>query len=567
MDPQYAIAVEGIRNGIYQSVRQASIALGLSRTILTRRLKGGKTRTEAREAQQLLTCQEEKALVEWISQATATGNPVPHQYIREMVEEIRASRGNGNGEFLCPLGTTWMEAFLKRHPQLKTKLSKAIEASRLNDVTRDQIIAFNNEFRQAIQEKNIKLENIYNCDETGDNIIHTKLIVGSSIGACNGTNVVIDIDMNQSYMAQPGRQEWVTVIECISASGASIPPYVIFKGEHLVSTWVPNPPPPGWTFTTNTSGWTNNFHGVHWIHHFDKHMKSLLNSPDDYCLLLCDGHDSHVSAAVATYCLRNHIVLTLLPPHSSHLLQPLDVGIFSPLKVALVQRQTRLFRSAVRRIEKAEWAEHYMEARDVAITEKNILSAWRGAGLFPENLFHMLHQLPDCSVDISTPTAPAVSDISTPFFLTSSPPEPSTLRSTNQAFLSNFTTSNVNHEYKTHVRRLSGIEERLQTEVTILEKELEEIKTIHARRKERASGKRVILKGKAVISTEELIKALAEAEKATQAKKKKRKSTRKKKVLDSEGDTSDSEPVAPDSREDSTGLRDPEILDCIEVAL
>jgi hypothetical protein len=73
-------------------------------------------------------------------------------------------------------------------------------------------------------------------------LIHSfeSLTVGGSIGVCNGINILIDMDMGlEVYMAQPGCQEWVTVIECISASGISIPPYVIFKGENLVSTWLP----------------------------------------------------------------------------------------------------------------------------------------------------------------------------------------------------------------------------------------------------------------------------------------------------------------------------------------
>jgi hypothetical protein len=55
---------------------------------------------------------------------------------------------------------------------------------------------------------------------------------------------------------------------------------------------------------------------------------------------------------------------------------------------------------------------------------------------------------------------------------------------------------------------LSGFAERLQTEVTILQKELDEMKAVHSKRKERAAGKRLILKDKAVISTEELVKEL-----------------------------------------------------------
>jgi hypothetical protein len=80
--------------------------------------------------------------------------------------------------------------------------------------------------------------------------------------------------------------------------------------------------------------------------------------------------------------------------------------------------------------------------------------------------------------------------------------------------------SDISQQYKNHVRRLSGITERLQTEVTILQKELTEVKAVHSKMKERASGKRVILKGRTVVSTEEVQKALAEAEYATRKKRK-----------------------------------------------
>ena len=106
-------------------------------------------------------------------------------------------------------------------------------------------------------------------------------------------------------------------------------------------------------------------------------------------------------------------------------------------------------------------------------------------------------------------------------------PGPSTLRATNQAFLTDFASANVTEQHKIHVRRLSGITERLQTELTILKKEVNEMKAIHGRRKERASGKRLILKGKTVISTEELQQALEEAEKATRTRKRSKTGKRK----------------------------------------
>ena len=65
------------------------------------------------------------------------------------------------------------------------------------------------------------------------------LILGSSIGTANSAQVVVDSSISTAYEAQPGRQKWVTAIECISATGDKITPLIIFKGTNLLSTWLP----------------------------------------------------------------------------------------------------------------------------------------------------------------------------------------------------------------------------------------------------------------------------------------------------------------------------------------
>src|SRR5271154_1388185 len=81
-------AIAGVKDRMYQSAGQAAKALGVSKTTIIRRLKGGKSRSEGQETNQLLTVQEEKALATWISTSTAAGNPVQHEFIREMVEKL-----------------------------------------------------------------------------------------------------------------------------------------------------------------------------------------------------------------------------------------------------------------------------------------------------------------------------------------------------------------------------------------------------------------------------------------------------------------------------------------------
>src|SRR5262249_17545084 len=45
-------------------------------------------------------------------------------------------------------------------------------------------------------------------------------------------------------------------------------------------------------------------------------------------LLICDEHDSHITASWIAHYMKNNIIFMVLPPHSSHLTQPLDVGVF-----------------------------------------------------------------------------------------------------------------------------------------------------------------------------------------------------------------------------------------------
>ena len=74
-----------------------------------------------------------------------------------------------------------------------------------------------------------------------------------------------------------------------------------------------------------------------------------------------------------------------MPPHSSHLCQPLDVGVFSPLKQYMSRELDEIIRYGIIGVKKFEWADAYRKARPNAMSEANIKSAWRAAGLVPFN--------------------------------------------------------------------------------------------------------------------------------------------------------------------------------------
>ena len=48
-------------------------------------------------------------------------------------------------------------------------------------------------------------------------------------------------------------------------------------------------------------------------------------------LLILDGHGSHLTPEFLEHCDANRILLMVLPPHSTHSLQPLDIVLFAPL--------------------------------------------------------------------------------------------------------------------------------------------------------------------------------------------------------------------------------------------
>ena len=129
------------------------------------------------------------------------------------------------------------------------------------------------------------------------------------------------------------------------------------------------------------NGWTNNKLGVEWLKHFDAHTKT--RTKGTHRLLILDGHESHNSMEFQAYCQENNIYTLRMPAHSSHLLQPLDVGCFSPLKRAYSREIESLIRHQINHITKLEFLPAVKAAYDQSFTPANIQSAFRGAGLVP----------------------------------------------------------------------------------------------------------------------------------------------------------------------------------------
>ena len=97
--------------------------------------------------------------------------------------------------------------------------------------------------------------------------------------------------------------------------------------------------------------------------------------------MIFDGHGSHVTAEFDQYCLDHSIIVVCIPSHSSHLLQPLDVGCFSVLKRSYGRLVEELMSCGVNHIDKQEFLPLYQQARLEALHENNIRSGFAATGL------------------------------------------------------------------------------------------------------------------------------------------------------------------------------------------
>ncbi len=85
-------------------------------------------------------------------------------------------------------------------------------------------------------------------------------------------------------------------------------------------------------------------------------------------------------------CYQHNIYLLFLPPHCSHVLQPLDLSVFSPLKAAYRRELSNLiYQADDTPIGKRNFLKCYSKARESGLAEKTVLASWRATGLWPIN--------------------------------------------------------------------------------------------------------------------------------------------------------------------------------------
>jgi hypothetical protein len=176
---------------------------------------------------------------------------------------------------------------------------------------------------------------------------------------------------------------------CYCATGACIPPLFLFQGKRLYQSLLEGAPP-GSGLQVNESGWMTEELFYQWLEFFSTSIP-----PARPALLIVDNHESRFSLRIIERCIEQQIILLLLPPNATHIMQVGDVAVHAPFKRA-IRNQVGVFLHQHPRISisKYHYAQIIAPAYAAAFSPSNIQSGYAATGIYPFSPDKVKNHLP-----------------------------------------------------------------------------------------------------------------------------------------------------------------------------
>ena len=301
---QLAKALAAIRGGISQA--RASRKFKICRGTLQNKMFGKHTKAVGHPV--VFTQQEEQLVTHTLTTVSNWGFPLTKVDIREVLHKYLEKQGRMVNVFRNNIpGPDFVQHFIERN-NLSVRLASNIKRARAA-VGAEAINEFFTNVEEVLKDANPAL--VFNYDETN---------IQDDPGS---KKVIVSRGTRHSKAA-------VSVMVCGSANGILLPPMVVYKAGYLYENWTYGGPN-GTIYAHSPSGW---FDMTLFEKCFFDILLPYLSSLDDpgQKIVIGDNLASHFSPAVIKACEENNIYLTPLPPNSTHLMQPLDVSVFAPMK-------------------------------------------------------------------------------------------------------------------------------------------------------------------------------------------------------------------------------------------
>ena len=212
----------------------------------------------------------------------------------------------------------WWESFKRRNPDLKLRTAEPLSYARLIASHPDILDYYYDLVENTLIGNDLldKPSQVFNADESGMPLDPSPL------------KLVVPRGAKHSQTVCTGDKSKVTVLACCNAAGYVIPPFVIFDRKTLKPELILGGVS-GTMYGLSSNGWIDSDLIEQWFeHHFLAHAP-----PTRPLLLLLDGHSSHFKPSFVRRAAEEQVGVFCLPPHTTHLTQPLDKGCFGPLKM------------------------------------------------------------------------------------------------------------------------------------------------------------------------------------------------------------------------------------------
>jgi hypothetical protein len=316
-----------------------------------------------------LSRNEEEELVEYLLTCSKIGYPKRRDDVIGIVRKTLQNKENVPVEDFN--GKGWWRRFMQRWPDLVLRKGDALAQSRANAVNAANLSQY-----YSILEETLKKHKLYDCpsriynmDESGMPLDHKLAKVIAQKGA------------KKVHSRTSGNKAQITILACANAAGNVVPPMVIFEGKRLNPEWTKGEVSDT-LYGMSDKGWTDMELFSHW-------MKDLFIPnipPARPVLLLLDGHSSHYEPDTIRLAAEEGVVILCLPPHTTHVSQPLDISFFRPLKVYWSEGCHRYMQEHPGRVvTKYQFSSLFSVAWYKAIKPENLISGFKKAGICPFN--------------------------------------------------------------------------------------------------------------------------------------------------------------------------------------
>ena len=336
-----------------------------------------------------LTKSQEDRLVQWLLTMAKIGYGVTRSDIPNIVKSL-LDQAEKDG-YVIPEdrkfqnnlpSKNWVARFLARHPSISVRAAENLGLHRAY-VTEEGIRQWFENLKTFLKEEHsIDAENLFSC-ENAERIFN----LDESGFALSGTNsrlrIIAERGSKNVYKLAPDSREQITVLACISSGGTFQKPLVLFPGVRTPKPNFTNVNPDDYDIGSSPNGWMTADVFFTWLSSiFFPAVRDKTQFP---IIIFLDGHISHINLAVSDFCRDNNIIIYCFPAHASHVMQPLDIAVFGPLKKGwnkAIEEHKAKSHSAMTR-------SHFFQVFDRAwkssCTRNNAVAGFKSSGLVPFN--------------------------------------------------------------------------------------------------------------------------------------------------------------------------------------